>query len=81
MTILFGLVVVVTILSMRKNIEFWEYAEEVAKLADEAETKNAVQSIADNEYNELIRKCQGGAHITEVNRISTILKTKYKYVK
>lgn len=78
--LLFGLLVSLMVSTMRKSTIFWEYAEEVEKLIDDANTKDELQSIFDNQFQELRKKCQGGPQIPELNRLYTVMKTKHKYV-
>jgi hypothetical protein len=44
-------------------------------------TKEELEHILYNEYNELIDKCQGGVQIGEVKRIRAIIDTRLKYWK
>jgi hypothetical protein len=78
--LIFGLMILLMVSMSRKSVIFWSYAEEVEKLIDEANTKDELQSIFDNQFQELRKKCQGGPQIPEVNRLYTVMKTKYKYV-
>jgi hypothetical protein len=79
--ILFGLMFSLMVSMMRKSQIFWDYAKVVEKLIENAETKEALQSLFDNEFQDLRKKCQGGPQIPELNRLYTIIKTKYKYIK
>lgn len=81
MGLLFGLMVMLTISIIRKSTIFWDYAKEVKKLIDGVNSKDELLSIFDNQFPELRKKCQGGPQILELNRLYTIMKTKYKYVK
>lgn len=78
--LIFGLLVSLMVSMMRKSTIFWEYAKEVEKLIDDANTKDELQSIFDNQFQELRKKCQGGPQIPELNRLYTVMKTKHKYV-
>jgi hypothetical protein len=78
---LFGLMFMLIFSMMRKSIIFWDYAKVVESLIDKAETKELLQSIFNNEFQDLRKKYQGGPQISELNRLYTILKTKYKYAK
>lgn len=81
MGILFGLIIMLSIAIMRKSQIFWEYAKVVANLIENAETKESLQLIYHNEFQELRKKCQGGPQqITELQRLYTIMQTKIKYV-
>jgi hypothetical protein len=66
---------------MRKSTIFWDYAKLVEGLIENTETKESLQSLFDNEFQDLRKKCQGGPQIPELNRLYTIIKTKYKYTK
>ena len=65
----------------RKSIIFWDYAKYFEELVDKTNTKEGLEKIWYNEYNELVTKCQGGAQIGEVKRLKAIIETKYKYIK
>jgi hypothetical protein len=79
--LLFGLMVMLMVSMMRKSTIFWEYAKVVEALIDDTTTKDDLDSIFKNEFQDLRKKCQGGPQIPELNRLYTIMKTKYKYVK
>lgn len=79
--VLFGLMLTLLILMSRKSDKFWTYSEEVAKLIDEAETKEALKGIYNNEFAELRKKSMGTPHYNELKRLYTILETKHKYIK
>ena len=69
------------LLSMiRKSTIFWNYSKELESLIEETNTKDELHSIFNKEYKELINKCQGGCQIFELNRIKSIIQTKYKYI-
>lgn len=76
----FGAMIVLMVSMIRKSQVFWEYAEVVEKLIDEADTKEKVRFVFNNEFQSLRQKCQGGPQITELNRLYTIMQTKIKYV-
>jgi hypothetical protein len=78
--LLFGLMFMLMFSMMRKSIAFWDYAKEVENLIEDAKTKDELQSIFDNQFQDLRKKCQGGPLIPELNRLYTIMKTKFKYV-
>ena len=78
--LLFGLMFMLMFSMMRKSIIFWEYAKEVENLIEDAKTKDELQSILENQFQDLRKKCQGGPQIPELNRLFTIMKTKAKYI-
>jgi hypothetical protein len=80
MGIPFGLIFMLTTSMVRKSQKFWDYSKEVQTLIDKAETKESLQSIADNEFKTLMALHQGQPHGTELTRLWTTIKTKYKYV-
>jgi len=55
--------------------------ERVEEMANNVKTKEELEHIWYNEYNELVKKCQGGAQIGEVRRIRAIIETRLKYWK
>jgi hypothetical protein len=79
--ILFGLMFMLMFSMMRKSQIFWDYSKEVETLIENEETKEGLQSVFENQFQELRKKCQGGPQIPELNRLYTIMKTKYKYAK
>ena len=81
LSIVFSLMGVLMISMQRKAVVFWEYAEFLEKEIDKATTKEQLEHIWYNEFNQLIEKCQGGPQIGEVKRIRSIIKTRYKYLK
>jgi hypothetical protein len=81
MGIPFGLMVTLMISMSRKSQKFWDYAKEVEDLIDKTETKEKLQSIADNEFQTIVNLQMGHPHGTELHRLWAILKTKYKYSK
>jgi hypothetical protein len=78
--LLLGLVVVLSTSMMRKSIIFWDYSKVVEKLIEDAKTQEELQSIFENQFQDLRKKCQGGLQIPELSRLYTIMKTKYQYV-
>jgi hypothetical protein len=60
---------------------FWKYADNVKYLIENAETKDKLQSIYDNEFQDLVKMQMGNPHNTMIVKLYSILKTKYKYVK
>lgn len=73
---------VILMISMsRKSIIFWDYAKYFEELVNKTNTKEGLEKIWYNEYNELVNKCQGGPQIGEVKRLKAIIETKYKYIK
>lgn len=81
MGIVFSWMFILMISMSRKSIIFWEYAKYFEELVDKTNTKEGLEKIWYNEYNELVTKCQGGSQIGEVKRLRTMIKTKYKYIK
>jgi hypothetical protein len=81
MGILFGLITMLMASMSRKSNKFWNYAEEVEALIDDAETKESLQSIFDNEFKTLSDLQQGHPHGSKLKELYAIIKTKYKYAK
>ena len=79
--VLGGLLLLTSILATRKSTKFWDYAETVEKLIDAADSKELLEHIHKGEFEILRSLCMGGPQATELNRLFTIMKTKYKYVK
>ena len=83
--VLMGMVfswLIVNMTSMsRKSTIFWNYAEYLEELVDKTDSKEGLEKIWYNEFNELVNKCQGGAQIGEVRRLKTMIQTKYNCIK
>jgi hypothetical protein len=60
---------------------FWKYFTYVKYLIENAETKDEIQSIYDNEFQDLVKMQMGNPHNTMIVELYSILKKKYKYVK
>ena len=65
----------------RKSTIFWDYVKIIETLINNVKTKKELEDIWANEYQELIKNCQGGSQIGEVKRIKSIIETRYKYWK
>lgn len=78
--LLFGAMIMLSVSMMRKSTIFWAYAEKIEELIDSATTKDELQSIFDNEFQDLRKKCQGGPQIPELTRLYAVMKTKFKYI-
>ena len=81
MGMIFSWMFILMISMTRKSIIFWDYAKYLEELVDRTNTKEVLEKIWCNEYNELISKCQGGAQIGEVRRLKTMIQTKYNCIK
>ena len=79
--ILGGLLFLTTVFSTRKSTKFWDYAEVVEKQIDAADSKELLEHIRKGEFEILRKLSMGGPQTSELNRLFTIMKTKYKYVK
>lgn len=83
--VLMGMVfswLIVNMTSMsRKSTIFWNYAEYFEELVYKTNTKEGLEKIWYNEFNELVNKCLGGNQIGEVRRLKTMIQTKYNCIK
>jgi hypothetical protein len=77
---IFGLMVMLMVSMMRKSQVFWDFSKEVEAKIENAKTKDELDFIFENEFQDLRKKCQGGPQIPELNRLYTIMKTKYKFL-
>jgi len=77
----FGFMLTLTISMSRKSDKFWKYADEVEAIIHNAETKETLQSIFDNEFKTLQGLGQGKPHGSKLKELYAIVKTKYKYLK
>ena len=78
--LLFGVIFMLMVSTTRKSQKFWDYAKEVDKLVDEADTKDIIYSIYKGEFQELIGMSMGHGHQIELKRIYAIMQTKVKYL-
>lgn len=79
--LILGLMFMLMISMSRKSSKYWEYAEVVEKLIEDATTKQELKNIYANEFKELRHLAQGSLHYQESKRIYAILETKHKYIK
>ena len=81
MGMIFSWMVIIMMSMGRKSTIFWNYAEYFEELVYKTNTKEGLEKIWHNEFNELVNKCQGGSQIGEVRRLKTMIQTKYNYIK
>lgn len=81
MGIIFSWMFIIMTSMSRKSTIFWNYAEYFEELIYKTNTKEGLEKIWYNEFNELVKKCLGGAQIGEVKRLKTMIQTKYNYIK
>ena len=77
----FGFMVTLMVSMMRSSQRFWDFAKCVEHLIEHAETRTDLDSVFANDFQKLIDLSGGGPHRTELTRLYTIMKTKYKYLK
>ena len=80
--IIIGAAVTNIILIKRESTIFWTYAKELELIIKNANTKDTVMSVFENEYQELHKKRNSldKNQALELNKFYTILQTKYKYM-
>ncbi len=66
--------------SLRSSDKFWRLANEVETKLDNANSKDELKLIYDNELEQLKKLAGGSPHYYEVKRLYTIANTKYKFV-
>lgn len=76
-----GLLVIQLVKEVRASNTFWEYSKKVINLIEEAETSNRLNLINENEFKRLSKLSISPLHNIELNRIQSILITKYKIYK
>lgn len=81
MGMIFSWMVIIMMSMGRKSTIFWNYAEYFEELVYKTNTKEGLEKIWHNEFNELVDKCQGGSQIGEVRRLKTMIQTKYNHIK
>ena len=79
-SLLYGLLFAWMVSAQRKSNIFWDYSREVEGLINAANTQEELQSVFDNQFQELRKKCVGGHQMPEITRLYTIIKTKYQYI-
>jgi hypothetical protein len=65
----------------RKSMLFWEESKKLCCKIDDAKTKETLDEIFNNGFQELKKMSFGTPHYEELRRLYTIMKTKYKYLK
>ena len=81
MGMIFSWMFIIIISRSRKSTAFWNYAEYLEELVFKTNTKEGLEKIWYNEFNELINKCLGGNQIGEVRRLKAMIQTKYNCIK
>jgi hypothetical protein len=81
MGVMFGLAFMLMFSMSRKSDKFWDYAKVVEELINKAETKESLQLIFDNEFQDLQKLQMGHPHGYKIKELHTVLKTKYQYIK
>jgi len=76
----FGLLVYSIVSKIRRSHIFWDYAKEVEAKVRKAETKEEIQSILENEFQNLRRKREDVPHVIKLQEIYALIKTKSKYL-
>jgi sensor histidine kinase YesM len=66
---------------IRESSKYWQYSEQLEKLIEQANTKNELDEIYKNEFQELRKLSMGNPHFYETKRIYTMLEMKYKFLK
>ena len=78
--LLFGGMVTTMTSMMRKSSKFWDFAHEVEAKVEAANTRVEVESVFENEFQELRKMGMGRPHSQELTKLYHIMKTKYKYL-
>ena len=65
----------------KQSDKFWESAHNLEKLIDETDTKEGLEKLYENEFKETNKLSSGGVHYSEMKRLYSVIKTKYKYIK
>lgn len=79
--LLFGLIGTSLTYIGRKSMLFWEQSKKLCCKIDEAKTKETLDEIYNDSFQELKKMSFGGPHYEELRRLYTIMETKYKYLK
>jgi DNA-binding cell septation regulator SpoVG len=74
--LVFGGMVTAMVSMMRKSGRFWDFAHEV----ESAETREELESIFNNEFQDLLKMGMGRPHSQELTKLYHIMKTKHKYL-
>ena len=78
--LVFGGMMTAMVSMMRKSSNFWDFAHEVEAKVEAANTKVELESIFDNEFQELRKMSMGRPHSQELTKLYHIMKTKHKYL-
>jgi len=80
MSAMFSLLIVLLVFLSRKSHEFWEEAERVQTLIDEAKTKDEIRSIYNNQFQDLRKKQMGQPHYIQLTQMIAIMETKIQFL-
>jgi|ERR1035437_147966 hypothetical protein len=64
---------------VNKSKAFWNKAEELEKKIAETNDKETLKLLFDNDFKELRKMSGGGPHVSKLNELYGILKTKYNF--
>ena len=78
--LVFGGMMTAMVSMMRSSSKFWDFAHEVELKVEIANTKMELESIFDNEFQELRKMSMGRPHSQELTKLYHIMKTKHKYL-
>ena len=78
--LVFGGMMTAMVSMMRKSSNFWDFSHEVEAKVEAANTKVELESIFDNEFQELRKMSMGRPHSQELTKLYHIMKTKHKYL-
>lgn len=81
LSVVFSAMITLMLSMSKQSDKFWKSAHDLEKLIDETNTKEGLEKLYENEFKETNKLSMGGAHYTEMKRLDSVIKTKYKYIK
>lgn len=81
MSILFSIMITLLFSMSKQSDKFWENAKELENLIDEKNTRDELEDLYQTKFKEVQKLSAGPPHYSEVKRLHSIMKMKYKLIK
>ena len=81
LSVVFSAMITLMFSMSKQSDKFWGSVHNLEKLIDETNTKEGLEKLYENDFKETNKLSMGGAHYTEMKRLDSVIKTKYKYIK
>lgn len=81
LSILFSIMITLLISMSKQSDKFWKSAKELENLIDEKNTRDELEDLYQTKFKEVQKLSAGPPHYSEVKRLYSIMKMKYKLIK